>query len=55
MPGVCCSRTIGQELAWQTEVHDHALAFGRTPSGVKVGRERDDRLFKPTVGAENAI
>jgi hypothetical protein len=28
-----------------TEVHNHALAFRRTPSGVKVGREGDDRIF----------
>lgn len=27
------------------EVHDHALAFRRTQSGVKVGREQDARLF----------
>lgn len=28
-----------------TEVHDHTLAFRRTQSGVKVGREQDNRLF----------
>lgn len=27
------------------EVHAHALAFRRTPSGVSVGREQDARLF----------